>query len=57
MDPSRLMPDRGMTLNSDVDGAPLGGALAMVGRDYALLAGEQPANPRVDPGVLARLIT
>lgn len=54
--PERLDPRFGMTLNADVGGAPVGGALTMGGRDYAVLAGTQPEGARADPAVLARLI-
>jgi sugar (pentulose or hexulose) kinase len=53
--PAGLDPRFGMTLNADVGGAPLGGALTMGGRDYAVLAGVQPEGARADPAVLARL--
>ncbi len=31
-----------MTLNADVDGAPVGGALTMGGREFAAVAGTVP---------------
>jgi sugar (pentulose or hexulose) kinase len=37
--PSRLVEDRAMTLNADIDGHPVGGVLAMVGREVDLLTG------------------
>lgn len=52
----RLDEARGMTLNADVTGAPLGGALTMGGREYAAVAGDQPADARVDLSVLARIV-
>lgn len=47
---------RGMTLNADMEGRPLAGALTMGGRDYAAVAGDQPAGARADPAALARLV-
>jgi sugar (pentulose or hexulose) kinase len=47
---------RGMTLNADLAGRPLGGALCMGGRDYAAIAGDQPAGARADGAALARLV-
>lgn len=56
LDLARLDEARGMTCNADVDGAPVGGALTMGGREYAAVAGEQPEGARVEPAVLARLL-
>ncbi len=56
MDLTRLDEARGATCNADVAGNPLAGALTMGGREYAAVAGEQPAEARADPAVLARLI-
>ncbi|WGV15883.1 FGGY family carbohydrate kinase [Fuscovulum ytuae] len=53
---SRLDEARGMTLNADVAGAPVGGALTMGGREYSAVAGDQPEDARVDRAVLVRLI-
>ncbi|NRP22344.1 L-fuculokinase [Ensifer adhaerens] len=42
----RLDEDRGMTLNSDVFGKPLGGVLTMGGREFSHVAGHgQPGGP------------
>lgn len=54
--PEALHEDLGMTLNADVSGRPVGGALVMGGREYAAVAGAQPAEARADPAILADLI-
>ncbi len=56
VDLARLDEARGMTCNADMDGAPLGGALTMGGREYAAVAGSQPEGAVAAPGTLARLI-
>lgn len=56
MDLGRLDEARGMTCNADMEGAPLGGALTMGGREYAAVAGDQPAGASASPGVLASLV-
>lgn len=49
----RLDEHRGMTLNSDVFGKPLGGVLTMGGREFSHVAGaEPPATPVPDDVVL-----
>lgn len=52
----RLDETRGMTLNADMEGHPLAGALTMGGREYAAVAGSQPDGALADPAVLARLV-
>ena len=42
--PASLVEARGMTLNADIDGQPVGGALAMVGRDFDLITQGHPAG-------------
>jgi sugar (pentulose or hexulose) kinase len=56
LDLSRLDEARGMTLNADMSGAPLGGVLTMGGREYQAVAGDQPKGAQADPATLARLI-
>lgn len=56
LDLTRLNEARGMTLNADMTGAPLGGVLTMGGREYQAVAGDQPQGTRADPETLARLI-
>ena len=52
----RLDENRGMTLNSDVFGNPLGGVLTMGGREFSLVAGPgQPSDP-VPEQTIRRLI-
>ena len=51
----RLDERAGMTLNADVEGRPVGGALAMGGRAFAALAGERDGQA-ADPAVLAALV-
>ena len=55
VDPARLDETRGMTLNADMAGRPLAGALCMGGRDYAAIAGAQPET-MASPDGQARLI-
>ncbi len=47
---------RGMTCNADPAGRPLAGVLCMGGREFFLVAGEQPAGALGDADVAARLI-
>uniref|UniRef100_UPI000C7EDFB4 FGGY family carbohydrate kinase n=1 Tax=Oceaniglobus roseus TaxID=1737570 RepID=UPI000C7EDFB4 len=54
--PERIDPARGMTLNADVFGNPAGGALCMGGRDFAAVAGDQPAGACADLDAVARLV-
>jgi sugar (pentulose or hexulose) kinase len=54
--PDRIAEAQGMTINADMAGRPVLGALTMGGREYATIAGDQPAGARADPAVLARLI-
>jgi sugar (pentulose or hexulose) kinase len=54
-DPASLSPDKGMTLNADVDGRPVGGALCMGGREFALVAGDQPPGALANPTTMGRL--
>lgn len=56
LDLSRLDEARGMTLNADVTGAPLGGVLTMGGREYQAVAGDQPPDAHAAPTALAHLI-
>ncbi|MFM7443092.1 MAG: hypothetical protein ACKO2N_04135, partial [Tabrizicola sp.] len=56
IDPARLDEARGMTLNADMEGRPLSGALTMGGREYSAVAGDQPSEARADPACLARLV-
>lgn len=55
---SALREDLGMTMNADVHGRPVAGALTMGGREFALIAG--PAREgevaASDPALLARLV-
>jgi sugar (pentulose or hexulose) kinase len=56
MDLSRLDEARGMTCNADIHGAPLGGGLTMGGREYAVVAGDQPEGALAAATTLARLV-
>ncbi|MFM7334168.1 MAG: FGGY family carbohydrate kinase [Tabrizicola sp.] len=56
IDPARLDEARGMTLNADMEGRPLSGALTMGGREYSAVAGDQPSEAHADPACLARLV-
>ncbi len=55
-DPEALDEARGMTCNADPAGRPLAGVLGMGGREFALIAGAQPAGAQGDPAVVARLV-
>ena len=55
-DPDRLDEGRGMSCNADPAGKPLAGALCMGGREFALIAGAQPAGARADAGILRDLV-
>ncbi|ACP22611.1 putative carbohydrate kinase protein (plasmid) [Sinorhizobium fredii NGR234] len=52
----RLDEHRGMTLNSDVFGDPLGGILTMGGREFSRIAGRNPPAEDVPLEILARLL-
>jgi sugar (pentulose or hexulose) kinase len=52
---ARLDEGRGMTINADLEGRPVGGALAMGGRAFAAIAGERDGRP-ADLGAVARLV-
>ncbi|MEZ0000420.1 FGGY-family carbohydrate kinase [Sinorhizobium fredii] len=52
----RLDEHRGMTLNSDVFGNPLGGILTMGGREFSQIAGSDPPADCVPLDIVARLI-
>jgi sugar (pentulose or hexulose) kinase len=54
--PEALDEARGMTCNADPTGAPLAGALFMGGREFSLIAGDQPHGARTDTAVLAELV-
>ncbi|WEX75657.1 FGGY family carbohydrate kinase [Sinorhizobium numidicum] len=53
---TRLDEHRGMTLNSDVFGNPLGGILTMGGREFSHIAGIDPPADDVPVEILKRLI-
>ena len=55
-DPDALDETRAMTLNADPAGRPLAGALCMGGREFSLIAGDQPPDALGDARVAARLI-
>ncbi len=54
--PEALDEVRGMGCNADPAGNPLAGALCMGGREFSLVAGEQPAGAVADPQVLAAMV-
>ncbi|OAP36930.1 carbohydrate kinase [Sinorhizobium glycinis] len=53
----RLDEHRGMTLNSDVFGKPLGGILTMGGREFSHIAGKDAPAADVPVDILGRLIS
>ncbi|WAP69169.1 FGGY family carbohydrate kinase [Jiella pelagia] len=55
-DLSALDPARGMTLNADVMGRPLGGALTMAGREFAAIAGDAVGQANASAAALERLV-
>ncbi|MFN0115174.1 MAG: FGGY family carbohydrate kinase [Paracoccaceae bacterium] len=56
-DPTRLDEARGMTLNSDTEGRPVGGALNMGGRAFAMIAGKAGAAlAATDPAEVAAAV-
>lgn len=52
----RLDEHRGMTLNSDLFGKPLGGVLTMGGREFSHVAGRDPPDGPVPEQVVLRLV-
>jgi sugar (pentulose or hexulose) kinase len=55
-DLARLDETLGMTCNADMEGAPLGGALTMGGREYAAVAGDQTGDALAATATLSRLV-
>ena len=53
---ARLDEARGMTINADMEGAPVGGALSMGGREFSAVAGPDWTGARADPAALARIV-
>jgi hypothetical protein len=53
---ARLSEARGMTINADMEGAPVGGALTMGGREFSAVAGPGWQGARADHGALARIV-
>jgi sugar (pentulose or hexulose) kinase len=52
----RVDPRRGMVLNSDVTGRLVGGSLTMGGREFSLVAGEQPEAAGARPDLVGALV-
>lgn len=46
----------GTTINADMEGAPVGGALTMGGREFSAIVGEDWSGERADVDVLARVV-
>lgn len=55
-DPADLDEARGMCLNADVNGRPVGGALTMGGREFSRIAGEGWQEARADLATMAALV-
>jgi sugar (pentulose or hexulose) kinase len=53
---ARLGEARGMTINADMEGAAVGGALSMGGREFAAVAGAGWHGAQADPQALARIV-
>lgn len=47
---------RSTTINADLTGEPVGGALAMGGREFSMIAGKDWQGEHVDPAALARIV-
>jgi sugar (pentulose or hexulose) kinase len=54
--PATIDEARGMTINADMDGRPILGALTMGGREFSAVAGAQPDGALADPAAIARLV-
>ncbi|MFN0194658.1 MAG: FGGY family carbohydrate kinase [Aestuariivirga sp.] len=57
VDPARLDEVRNMTLNSDMEGRPVGGALSMGGREFAAIAGDQEPDAKANMAQAAALVS
>jgi sugar (pentulose or hexulose) kinase len=55
-DPARLDEARGMTINADIDGRPVGGALAMGGREFSAIAGPEWRGAAAEVEAIRRLV-
>jgi sugar (pentulose or hexulose) kinase len=53
---AQLAEARGMTINADMEGAPVGGALAMGGREFGAVAGPGWQGAQADPAALAAIV-
>jgi sugar (pentulose or hexulose) kinase len=53
---SGLSEARGMTINADMEGAPVGGSLSMGGREFGAVAGPGWKGARADVAALARIV-
>jgi len=55
-DVDALQEARGMTINADTEGRPVGGALTMGGREFSAITGPGWSGGLADPAVLAGLV-
>lgn len=55
-DTKTLDQSRGTAINSDMEGAPVAGALAMGGREFSAIAGEGWRGSAIDSQALARIV-
>ena len=55
-DTAALDQTRGTTVNSDMEGVAVGGALAMGGREFSCIAGETWSGEPAEPDALARIL-
>ena len=53
---ARLSEARGMTINADMEGAPVGGALSMGGREFSAVAGPGWLGARADRRALSQIL-
>ena len=55
-DVARLSEARGMTINADMEGAAVGGALSMGGREFSAVAGPDWKGEQSEPAALASIV-
>lgn len=52
----KLDHSRGTTINADMEGSPVAGALAMGGREFSAIAGDRWRSAAIDEGAVARIV-
>ena len=56
VNPNIIKESLSMTINADISGKMIGGALAQGGREFEIVSGAQPKNPNVDIPSLSKII-